>query len=510
MPGEFSLDQVVDSGAMGNSLYDQLFGAQDFTGIGEGFGAGNSNWFDQVQLGGDQGWGQGAQTGGFQGNWYDPVNMGEMSESGQMGTFQGTPNQKALDAYKNYTFNYTPGEDGAATLQAYNPAGTLSGTYNQQGQSGMNKFMSMAAPAFATAMFGGALAPMLGGGAMGLAGGNALASGAMTGMRGGDLSQVGTSMLSSGLGAGVGAFNPAGQLGLSGTAGQMVNSGTGSALGSALRGNSGKDILTSGLQAGLVSGLNSAGSNMANSFGDLWNSFGGGGDTEFDQLQGSGGDMSGQTDVSGNTYDEGSPEFRFGGDFSQVSQPGMQTRQSVEAPSMAGFSSFMPNNIGSSIGNFAGNNAGDLAAMLYGFYNNKKQQKALQGQQQQSQNSLESLYAQNSPYAQQLRAQLQAKAAQSGRRLNTSGRETQLQAMLADRSAQQQAALGPQMYQNQMAQNGLKNNNMNMLLQGANKMGLFKAAGQGLQGMFGPSPVMQNAQPFQNYFGDYNSLGGGQ
>jgi len=571
MPGEFSLDQVVDSGAIGNSLYDQLFGAQDFTGIGEGFGAGNSNWFDQVQLSGDQGWGQGAQTGGFQGNWFDPVNMNPMNESGNTPSFQGTPNQKALDSYKNYTFNYTPGDDGAATLQAYNPEGSLSGTYNQRGQTGMNQFMSMAAPAFATAMFGGALAPMLGGGAMGLAGGNALASGAMTGMRGGDLSQVGTSMLSSGLGAGVGAFNPAAQLGLSGTAGQMVNSGTGSALGSALRGGSGKDILTSGLQGSLVSGLNSVGSNMANSFGDLWNSFGGGdgGDMEFDQLQGSGGDMSGQTDVSSNTYDTSSPDFRFGGEFSQISQPNMPAGQqaptggsfsapsflsSFSAPSGAGLSS-----LGSSLGNFAGNNAGDLASLLYGMYNNKRQRNALQqGQNQQvdqannnlkmfqdqaqksiadisGRGDIENIYGQNSPYAQQLRAQLQAKAAASGRRLNTSGREVQLQAALADRAAQmqtaqnsqlagmytnfantqanlqnqQQGAMGQQ-YQNQLAQNNLKNNNMNMILQGANKMGLFNAAGQGLQSMFGSNPVMQNSQPFQNYFGDYNSLGGGQ
>jgi len=495
MPGEYSMDQLVDTGQLGSGLYDQLFGAQDFTGMGDGWDAGNNQWYDQVQLGGDQGWGQGEQTGGFQGNWFDSMEGGTPSESTGLPMNQSyTPNQRALDTYKGYTFNYTPESNGAAVLQAYNPEGTLSGTYNQRGQTGINKVVSAVAPMLATGAFGGALAPMLG-----VAGGNALASGVMAGMRGGDLSQVATSALSGGLNGGMNGVNPAGMAGLSGTLGTMFNSGLGSMLSTGIKGGSGSDILSSGLQGAGIPGLNALGSSMSSSFGDLWNSFAGGGD-EFDSLEGSGGDMSGQTDVSANTYDEATPEFRFGGDFSQVTQPGMKTAQSVEAPSMAGLSSFMPS--GASVGNYLGSHGGDLAAMLYGFYNNKKQQKALQGQQQ----GLQDLYSQNSPYAQQMRANLQAKAAQQGKRLNTGGREVQLQAMLADRAA----SMAPAMYQNQMGQNNLQNNNMNMLLQGANKLGAFKALGNGLQGMFGSSPVMQNSQPYQNFMGDYNSLGGGQ
>jgi hypothetical protein len=524
MPGEYSIDQLAGSGQIGSGLYDQLFGAQDFTGIGDGWNAGNNNWFDQVQLGGDQGWGQGEQTGGFQGNWFDPIEGGTLSEAtGQPISSGGTPNQRALDAYKNYTFNYTPESNGAAVLQAYNPQGVLSGTYNQQGPSGMNKFMSVVAPMAATAMFGGALAPAFGGGMLGGALGYGGASGTMAAMRGGDLSQVGKSALSGAIGGAMGGMSqgtpaslgnnpsayiptqagmsPASMAGISNpTMGSMFNAGTGSALSTAATGGNLRDIATNALTSAGTAGINSMGKSMGNSFGDLWNSFsGGGGDAEFDALQGSGGDMSGQTDVSANTYDEAAPEYRFGGEFSQTAQPGMKTAQSY-SPDSGGIASFMPS--GASVGNYLGSHGGDLAAMLYGFYNNKKQRQALQGQQQ----GLQDLYSQNSPYAQQLRNTLQAKAAAGGKRLNTGGREVQLQAMLADRAAQ----MAPTMYQMQQGQNNLQNNNMNMLLQGANKLGAFKAMGNGLQGMFGSSPVMQNASPYQNFMGDYNSLSGGQ
>lgn len=494
MPGEYSIDQLAGSGQLGSGLFDQLFGAQDFTGFGEGYGAGNNQWYDQVQLGGDQGWGQGDQTGGFQGNWYDPFTGGVDEGGNVLPTGSPNPNQKALDSYKGYTFNYTPQSNGAAVLQAYNPQGSLAGTYNQRGQTGINKAVSAVAPMLATGAFGGALAPMLG-----VAGGNALASGVMAGMRGGDLSQIASSALGGGLKGGMGSIDPASMVGLSDTFGTMFNSGLGSMLSTGVKGGSGSDILTSGLKGAGIPGLNALGSSMSNSFNDLWDSFAGGGD-EFDSLQGSGGDMSNQTDVSANTYDETTPAFRFGEDFSQVAQPGMKTAQGVSSPSVEGLASFLPS--GASVGNYLGSHGGDLASMLYGFYNNKKQQKALQGQQE----GLQALYSQNSPYAQQLRNTLQAKAAAGGKRLNTGGREVQLQAMLADRAAQ----MAPTMYQMQQGQNNLQNNNMNMLLQGANKLGAFKALGEGLQSMFGNNPIMQNASPYQNFMGDYNSLSGGQ
>lgn len=445
---------------------------------------------------------------GFEGEtWGD---LGTQSLQSIYGQGDGGPQMQMAADYgitpefqqhlSQYSFTPTMDEGGNPAMNIYDKTGKLVEANRRVGDhtGSMMKFMGTAMPALVSAGFGAGLGGLFGGGAVGNTAGNMLSSGGMTAARGGNANQIGSSMFSSAMGGGLGAINPAGMMGLDGTLAKTVNAGIGGALGAATRGG---NALQGGLSAMATTGLNN--------FGDIWNSFSGdGGDMEFDSLQGSGGDMSGQTDVSANTYDEASPDFRFGGDFAQTAQPGMKTAQSVEAPSMSSLSSFMPS--GASVGNYLGSHGGDLAAMLYGFYNNKKQQRALQGQQQQAQTSLESLYGQNSPYAQQLRANLQAKAAQQGKRLNTSGRETQLQAMLADRSAQHQAALGPQMYQNQMGQNNLKNNQMNMLLQGANKLGAFKALGGGLQGMFGNSPVMQNSQPFQNYFGDYNSLSGAQ
>ena len=415
-------------------------------------------------------------TLGFEGNMFNeaPMNYGYNESMG--GDFWGTGQQispEFLQQLQGLSFNPVQGADDPSVDVSRN--GQQIGSYRYGSSPGTaSKLMAMAIPALVTAGFGSGLGTLFGGGAFGMGAGNALATGGMTAARGGDSSQIGTSMFSSALGSGLGALNPAGVMGLEGGFAKAANAGIGNAVGTGLRGGSGQDMLTSGLQGSLVSGLNSAGSNMASSFGDLWNSFGGG-DTEFDQLEGSGGNFDQRQDPYGsNTYDEASPDFRFSGDFAPV---GMKTAQSAgtgAGDSGGGLASFMPS--GGQVGNFLGNNAGDLAAMLYGFYNNKKQQKALQGQQE----GLQGLYAQNSPYATQLRNQLQAKAAAGGKRLNTSGRETQLQAMLADRAAQ----MAPTMYQMQQGQNNLQNNNMNMLLQGANKLGAFKALGNGLQGMF--------------------------
>jgi len=173
-----------------------------------------------------------------------------------------------------------------------------------------------------------------------------------------------------------------------------------------------------------------------------------------------------------------------------------KTAQGTSVPAM--FS-----NIGSSLGNYALNNAGDLAAMLYGFYNNRKQQKQIGSQMQ----SLKDLYAGNSPYAQQLRAKLQASAAQRGTRSNTAGREVQLQAALADRAAQTM----PTQFAMQQYQDQLKNRNMSNLLNMGNQSGLFKMAGQGLQSLFG-QPTQEIPYNFGNVSGSdmfgYKGAGG--
>ena len=127
------------------------------------------------------------------------------------------------------------------------------------------------------------------------------------------------------------------------------------------------------------------------------------------------------------------------------------------------------------IGNFVGNNLGDIATTLYGIYNNRKQQRSIGDMM----GGLQGLYGQNSPYATQLRNKLTAQAAQRGTRLNTGGREVQLQAALADRAAQSMPAL----FQMQQAKGQLQNS------MGSNLLGMFNKMGgiQGLQNLFNPA-----------------------
>jgi hypothetical protein len=114
-------------------------------------------------------------------------------------------------------------------------------------------------------------------------------------------------------------------------------------------------------------------------------------------------------------------------------------------------------------GKFIGNNAGDLGSMLYGMYNLQRQKK----QMSQMMGGLQGLYSPNGAYATQLRNTLQAKDAASGRRSDYGGRETQLMAELAGKNA----ALMPSMFQMQNGQNSMGNNQMNLFLQGMNKLG---------------------------------------
>jgi len=75
---------------------------------------------------------------------------------------------------------------------------------------------------------------------------------------------------------------------------------------------------------------------------------------------------------------------------------------------------------------------------LGSIYMNNRAAKANRQYQDQMNNmmgSMSNLYSQNSPYAQQLRQELERKDAASGRRSQYGGRETQLQAMLAEKQA---------------------------------------------------------------------------
>ena len=483
MPGEYELGDL--GGVLGSNLYDSLFSSQGFSGYNDGTIGDGPIWASAF-----------GDTRGEGTAWWP------------------TPNEDALAAFDNYTFNWQPQGGHAGLLTAFDPQGNLYGTYRQKGEDNFTKLMGMVAPMIATGAFGGALSGMFGGGALGSAAGYGLASGSMTAAQGGDFGKgfLGGAVSGGIQGLSATGSSPASVAGInSPTLAKMYNRVVGGTLGSLASGNSGSDALKSGLTGAALSGINSVGKNAMDPYIQSFKSWLGtdasGGDAEFDALQGSGGDMSMQTDVSPNRYDEFlmspdgmetyNPDYRFGGDqmMDSFSSPDQSVQSSTGQPNFSLQS--VLGDVGSRVGNYALNNVGDLASMLYGFYNNRRQQRQLQqpmnnmsNQVNQATTQLQNMFTQNSPYAQQLRAKLNAQAAASGRRSNTAGRETQFQAMLAEKAAStlpQIANMQNSLMQNQLQmqqrrgqlQSSLGSNTISLL----GKMGAFN----GLANMFGPS-----------------------
>ena len=384
------------------------------------------------------------------------------------------------------------------------------------------RFLDQAVPLIAGGMvtggLGGALSGMFGGGALGSAAGYGLAGGTTAEIQGGDFGKgfLGGAVSGGIQGLSATGSSPASMAGInSPTLAKMYNRAVGGTLGSLASGNSGSDALKSGLTGAALSGINSVGKSVMNPYIESFKSWLGtdtsGGDAEFDALQGSGGDMSMQTDVSPNRYDEFlmspdgmetyNPDFRFGGDqmMDSFSSPDQSVQSSTGQPNFSLQS--VLGDVGSRVGNYALNNVGDLASMLYGFYNNRRQQRQLQqpmnnmsNQVNQATTQLQNMFTQNSPYAQQLRAKLNAQAAASGRRSNVAGRETQFQAMLAEKAAStlpQIANMQNSLMQNQLQmqqQHGkLRNTNMDIALMGLKNTGLLGEITGGLRSLFGPS-----------------------
>ena len=484
MPGEYDLGDL--GGVLGSNLYDSLFSSKGFSGYNDGTIGEGPIWASA---------------------------FGYNEEDGTI--WNPTPNEDAMSAFDNYTFNWQPQGGHAGLLTAFDPQGNLYGTYRQKGEDNFTKLMGMVAPMIATGAFGGALSGMFGEGFLGSAAGYGLASGSMTAAQGGDFGKgfLGGAVSGGIQGLSATGSSPASMAGInSPTLAKMYNRAVGGTLGSLASGNSGSDALKSGLTGAALSGINSVGKSVMNPYIESFKSWLGtdtsGGDAEFDALQGSGGDMSMQTDVSPNRYDEFlmgpdgmetyNPDFRFGGDqmMDSFSSPDQSVQSSTGQPNFSLQS--VLGDVGSRVGNYALNNVGDLASMLYGFYNNRRQQRQLQqpmnnmsNQVNQATTQLQNMFTQNSPYAQQLRAKLNAQAAASGRRSNTAGRETQFQAMLAEKAAStlpQIANMQNSLMQNQLQmqkqQGKLKNSNMNDVLNFAKQSGLLGMAGQGLKNLF--------------------------
>lgn len=294
------------------------------------------------------------------------------------------------------------------------------------------------------------------------------------------------------VGGGIAGANPAGSLGVTNPAlAKGINAFTGGTLGSLASGNN----LSSSVKSGATSGAFAGGGAAVNNF---WNSFLSPDESMMasyplpDNNMSLGGYMpynEADLQLDSSPIPPVSQSYNIAGVSPTAMVDGKE--ETKQAQGLNGTLSSITN---SPIGNYLGNNAGELAKMLFGMYNNRKQQGALQNQI----NGLQGLYAQNSPYAQQLRAKLQATAAAQGKRSNMDSRETQLQAMLADRAAQ----MAPNLYQMQQGQMGLQNSLYSNLFNSFNKMGGIG----GLRNLFQPNSTFGTPGLDKFYFG--NGTGG--
>jgi hypothetical protein len=107
-------------------------------------------------------------------------------------------------------------------------------------------------------------------------------------------------------------------------------------------------------------------------------------------------------------------------------------------------------------------NYGNMAASLFGLHNAYQQKKRLKGQV----NQLNSLFAPNSPYAQQMRQRMERKDAAAGRRSQYGPREAQLMAQMAEMNSRN----APMINQMSNAMGGLDNSMVNNGLQLGNQL----------------------------------------
>lgn len=101
------------------------------------------------------------------------------------------------------------------------------------------------------------------------------------------------------------------------------------------------------------------------------------------------------------------------------------------------------------------------------------------------------MYGPDSPYAKQLRQQLERKDAASGRNSQYGPREAQLQALLADKAAGTAGTIGQLTQQSQKLNDQRtqqRNQQLGILLGMGQRSGLFN----GLSGMFNSGPAPQD------------------
>ena len=151
---------------------------------------------------------------------------------------------------------------------------------------------------------------------------------------------------------------------------------------------------------------------------------------------------------------------------------------------------------GQSQGNQNGLDVNSLLSGLSGLYSSNEARKELGGNQDAINgqiSSLSGMYGPDSPYAKQLRQQLERKDAASGRNSQYGPREAQLQALLADKAAGTAGTIGQLTQQSQRLNDQRtqqRNQQLGILLGMGQRSGLFS----GLSGMFN-----SGSAPADNY-----------
>jgi len=438
-------------------------------------------------------------------------NQAALRGMGYTGSFSEPDDSAVSQGFKDWAGanNIVAGRAGARDTNQHQ---FLSGLFNSQtGKSigepygyrdGMT-FAQLMAPAlmfagpalgaaFGGGIAGGATAGAGIGGVMGGVGGLEQGTNPFTGALTGVVKGGAQGTLGSLFGSGMDQYNLGGELGLKTGAG-----GWGSFINKA--GNT--------LGSSLVTGKNPTGSLLSNaantatsSLGDYFNSSP---TTTGSNLM----DFNTGYDFGSNPMDmQGFPSLTtpgtdynpsFGGQFDTAQSPGTDWQDHFKKfgnnPIIKGLLGMggdsQPTQPGQPVQNGGGFGSSVLGG-LAGLYLGNKQGNAINGQI----GGLNSLFGQNSPYAQQLRQQLDRKDAAAGRRSQSGTREVELQARLAELNSRN----APQLQSLYNQQNGNRNLMINTLMNNKGLQGLFKQGIAGLNSYLQPDPYTQALQGSSN------------
>lgn len=420
--------------------------------------------FDPYSFGGYTDWSQFANLGLKPGDLFQGIDANTFSLA------RGNNYDNNLWQRNEYNLNNGKWSEGKMVNRGYDSQGSFLGdAFKALAPLAVNFIPGIGTGL--SSLFGGGLTGSIGAGSL-LGGLGSAASGQSFGkgaLLGG---------LTSGIGAGIKEFNPAGQLGIGNSnLGNLFNNTLTTGINTAIRGGDvgkalGSSLLTGGLSyAGKQLGLGKGSNNMDfnTGFGDtsmfsgneLTGGFGSYQPNDFEQAM---------QNINNIGQGGGGFEDPYGFYSGSINQYDPNTVAQAQGNPVASFLKSML--LGGSAGKGAAG-LGDMVGSLMGLYQANRNRKAINSQI----DNLGGMFSQNSPYATQLRQQLARRDAAGGRRSQYGPREVELQAALATANQRNAPALS-QLYQGQ-------NNNREMMLRNLLQLGNQSGAFKGLADLFG-------------------------